>query len=172
MAMPCSSLPFLQPGHLLVLLPNLPPSLLPALGPSQVSPLPRSAAAHGFRFFFLVQCQQPEVRLNHSWISWCDYALPPPEKKESLECPDHFTFSFGPSLGVIPALALGAHSVACLKTLQETSGWAYGNFHWSSGDWHSSLAEKSPGLANLSLLIGLYEFRPLSVQEAGGEAFF
>lgn len=82
-AMPYSFLPFCRmhpfplPGRLLDLPSFLPLLLLPAPEPTQVSPLPRSAAAHRFRFFFLIHSQQPEVRLNHSRISSCEYALLP-----------------------------------------------------------------------------------------------
>lgn len=71
-------------GRLLVLPSFLPPSpLLPAPELTQVSPLPRSAAAHRFRFSILVLSQQVVARLNHSRISSCECATPPPTPPES-----------------------------------------------------------------------------------------
>lgn len=87
MAVPCSFLPVcslrpFSPAEASAGSPSLPPPpLLPAPEPTQVSPLPRSATAHGFQFFFLIHSQQPEVGLNHSRISSCECTLPPPEKK-------------------------------------------------------------------------------------------
>lgn len=134
-AMPYSFLPFCRlrpfplPGRLLDLPSFLPPLLLPTLEPTQVSPLPRSAAAHRFRFFFLIHSQQPEVRLNHSRISSCEYALPSLGRGwATLVCRGHLIFlylylylSVCLSLGWFWPWLLGLHKVVCLKILQEMS---------------------------------------------------
>lgn len=112
-AVPCAFLPCCRlhpcpaartPGRLLARPPFLPPPLLPSPEPTQVSPLPRSATAHDFRFFFLVHSQQPEVRLNHSRICSCECVLPPPEKKDTLVV--ILTFPLDPRWGE-PGLGYG-----------------------------------------------------------------
>lgn len=125
MAMPssflplCGLCPFLPARALLILPSFLPPPLLPDLEPTQVSPLPRSAAAHGFQFS-LLHSQQPEVRLNHSRISAFECVLPPSEKERNSR--GHLTFPLDPHWG----WPLRLHRVAYWKILQEMRGWAMG----------------------------------------------
>lgn len=79
----------------------LPPPPLPAPEPTLVSPLPRRAATHGFRFSILGQAAA-EVRPHHSRISSCECASPTPEQKETPGCRGDLRFRLDPDLGCGP----------------------------------------------------------------------
>lgn len=127
---PVPSFLFSCQGYLLVLLPVLPPSLLPALGPTQLHLFHQVLQPTGFgsSFSFVVSNQKSGLII----LGLVDVSVPSLPRKE-VKSSDQFTFPLGPHWGD-PGLGCWGPFSGCLKILQERSSWAYGNLHWSSGD--------------------------------------